>query len=471
MGNSIFELLQIAIGKRDRLSHTPTIEEWRGLFADSQKQSVVGIAFAGVERLPKEQWPPQALLFEWIGAAERIKQKNALLDRQCVQLQKRFAEAGIKTSILKGQGVARYYDVSSLRQPGDIDIYVDCGRERLFEIVDSLEVRGDRQSEDKNRKSLIRDWDYKHLHLDVFRDTEVEVHYRVEVLLNLWKNRKLQKWFKEHEEEVFGQVFSLSRIGDFENPADNLHQKSSRIEEGLARRPEGESQFEIFCSPTVEFNRFYILLHIYRHFLYEGVGLRQLLDYYYVLRANTNNTSGALRSKSENNLTKNQSRIREGLARRPEGESQFENYSTDQSRIRDFENYSTDQSGIKGFKNSSTDGTDLTDLLKQFGMWKFARGVMWILQEAFGLEREYMIGEPLEKEGRFILSEVMAGGNFGHHDERLATEKKGKMQTVKKVLKHNMHLMRHYPAEIIWPPIWFVWHKCWKWSHMKDIKN
>ena len=406
MGNSIFELLQIAIGKRDRLSHTPTIEEWRGLFADSQKQSVVGIAFAGVERLPREQWPPQALLFEWIGAAERIKQKNALLDRQCVKLQKRFAEAGIKTSILKGQGVARYYDVSSLRQPGDIDIYVDCGRERLFEIVDSIEFRGERQSEDKNRKSLIRDWDYKHLHLDVFRDTEVEVHYRVEVLLNLWKNRKLQKWFKEHEEEVFGQVFSLSRIRDFENPADNLHQKSSRIGEGLARRPEGESQLEIFCSPTVEFNRFYILLHIYRHFLYEGVGLRQLLDYYFVL-----------------------------------------------------------------LHTDCTDNTDAIKALKQFGMWKFARGVMWILQEAFGLEREYMIGEPLEKEGRFILSEVMAGGNFGHHDERLATEKKGKMQTVKKVLKHNMHLMRHYPAEIIWPPIWFVWHKCWKWSHMKDIKN
>lgn len=389
MGNSIFELLQIAIGKRDRLPHTPTIEEWRGLFADSQKQSVVGIAFAGVERLPREQWPPQALLFEWIGAAERIKQKNALLDRQCVKLQKRFAEAGIKTSILKGQGVARYYDVSSLRQPGDIDIYVDCGRERLFEIVDSIEFRGDRQSEDKNRKSLIRDWDYKHLHLDVFRDTEVEVHYRVEVLLNLWKNRKLQKWFKEHEQQLFGQVFSLSRIG-----------------EGLDRRPEGESQLEIFCSPTVEFNRFYILLHIYRHFLYEGVGLRQLLDYYFVL-----------------------------------------------------------------LHTDCTDNTDAIKALKQFGMWKFARGVMWILQEAFGLEREYMIGEPLEKEGRFILSEVMAGGNFGHHDERLATEKKGKMQTVKKVLKHNMHLMRHYPAEIIWPPIWFVWHKYWKWSHMKDIKN
>ena len=363
----LFELLQIAVGRRDRLPHTPTMEEWRSLFADSQKQSVVGIAFAGVERLPKEQWPPQALLFEWIGAAERIKQKNAMLDRQCVKLQKRFAEAGIKTSILKGQGVARYYDISSLRQPGDIDIFVDCGRERALRFAHDCGMRD-------------VDWDYKHLHLDVWTDTEVEVHYRVEVLLNLWKNRKLQKWFAAHTEEIFGLTDSAE----------------------VTDKTDGAT----FVTPMVEFNRFYILLHIYRHFLYEGVGLRQLLDYYFVL-----------------------------------------------------------------LHTEFTDNTYAIKALKQFGMWKFARGVMWILQEVFGLEREYMFCEPLESEGRFILSEVMAGGNFGHHDERLATEKKGKMQTVKKVVKHNAHLMLHYPAEIIWPPIWFVWHKYWKWSHRKDIKN
>ena len=382
----LIELLQIALGKRDRLSHVPSKEEWRDLFADAQKQSVVGIAFAGVQRLPEEQWPPRALLFEWIGAAESIKQRNATLDRQCVKLQKRFGEAGIRSSILKGQGVARYYngrpsssiinenpehnssrigefenstlhELSSLRQPGDIDIFVDCGRERALQFAHDCGMRDVR-------------WDYKHLHLHVFKDTEVEVHYRVEVLLNLWKNRKLQKWLKDHEDMLFSQNGDL-------------------------------------VTPTVDFNRFYILLHIYRHFLYEGVGLRQLMDYYFVL----------------NSLTPSPS---------PKGEG------------------------------SSQIG--LTKLLRQFGMWKFARGVMWVLQEVFGLEKEYMLGEPLESEGRFILSEVMAGGNFGHHDKRLSSDKRGKLQTVKKVVKHNAHLMRHYPAEIIWPPLWFVWHKWWKWS-------
>ena len=396
MGNRFLELLQIAIGKRDRLSHTPTMEEWRGLFADAKKQSMVGIAFEGVQKLHKDQWPPQALLFKWIGTTEIIKQRNALLDKQCVKLQKRFHDVGVRSSILKGQGMARLYEaypqplpkgkgsevpkgdwLGILRQPGDIDIYVDCGRKRLFEIVDSSEFRGERLSDDKSRKSLIRDWDYKHLHLDVFKDTEVEVHYRVEVLLNLWKNRKLQRWFKEHEELLFSQNGDL-------------------------------------ITPTIEFNRFYILLHIYRHFLYEGVGLRQLLDYYFVLKSLTPSPS-------------------------PKGEG------------------------------SSLIG--LTKLLRQLGMWKFARGVMWVLQEVFGLEKEYMICEPLESEGRFILSEVMAGGNFGHHDERLLSEKGGKLQTLKKVIKHNAHLMRHYPTEILWPPIWFVWHKLWKmWIQFKGLR-
>jgi len=298
-----------------------------------------------------------------------------------VELQKKLEDSGIRSSILKGQGIASYYgELASLRQPGDIDIYVDCERKKALQFAKSV---GSKDVE----------WDYKHLHLDVFPDTEVEVHYRVEVLLNLRKNRKLQKWFKGIEDDIFGQEVNLSRIRESEN----------------------------LCIPTVEFNLFYILLHIYRHFLYEGVGVRQLMDYYFVLKANTNNpndTNGSLRSKLHENHNENLS--------------------------------------------SSTDYTDLTDLLKQFGMWKFARGLMWVMQRVFGLEKEYMICEPQEDEGRFILSEVMEGGNFGHYDERLSSDQGGKLQTMKKVVKHNVHLMRHYPSEIIWPPVWFVWYKLWK---------
>lgn len=368
-----FELLQVALGRRERLGSTPTEREWTELFEMSQKQAVAGVAFYALEKLGQAgQKPPLQLLYNWIGLSGKIRQKNQLLNKRCLQLQQRLKEKGYASSILKGQGIALYYDepLQELRQPGDIDIYVDCGREKAIQLAHEF---GQEHVE----------WDYKHLHLDIWKDTEVEMHYRVEVLLNLWKNCKLQRWFN-----------------------DNVNLNANRP----LLTPPVEGEEGRLVTPSVSFNLFYILLHIYRHFLYEGVGMRQLMDYYFVLKSLTPNPS----PKSEGSL--------------------------------------------KGKKN------DIQNVLKEFGMWKFARGVMWVMQRVFGLEKDCLICEPVEEEGRFILSEVMEGGNFGHYDERLSSARGGKLQTMKKVVKHNVHLMRHYPSEIIWPPIWFVWHKCWKWT-------
>ena len=131
------------------------------------------------------------------------------------------------------------------------------------------------------------DWDYKHLHLKIFKDTEVEMHYRPEVLLNLVKNRKLQKWFSS--EEIQNSIFQHNGA---------------------------------MITPSIEFNLFYILLHIYRHFLYEGVGLRQLMDYFFVLKS----------------------------------------------------------------VSSQDDKTLSLDSIESFGMKRFAKGVMWIMKDVFGLE-------------------------------------------------------------------------------------
>lgn len=374
MDSLFFELLKVAISQQVRLSHTPTTDEWWQLYNIAEKQAVLGICFNAIERLhQQEQTPPQELLYEWIGAAESIRATNELVNKQCFKLQAKLEEAGIRSSILKGQSVAKYYsqtkvtalepcspatdgtqenteDLAALRQSGDIDVYVDCGLKRALQFAK------------KNSCDDVK-WDYKHLHLNVFQDTQVEMHYRVEVMLNLWKNRKLQRWFKEHQEEIFGYTND-------------------------------------FIAPTTEFNRFYVLLHIYRHFLYEGIGMRQLMDYYFILRSEENVKKETLES--------------------------------------------------------------LRKTLKEFGMMRFARGIMWVMQTVFGLEKDYLIYEPLEREGHFILKEVMTGGNFGHYDERINGKRHGKIDTVKAICKHNWHLIQHYPAEVIWPPIWFVWHKCWK---------
>lgn len=352
-----FELLQVALGNKDKLSYVPTFKEWDEMYDESEKQAVTGILLHGIERLSSEQRPPQDILLEWIGESQMIEQQNHLVDSRCDIMLLKLKAYGLQGSILKGQGIAKLYDekLQSLRQSGDIDVYVNCGFKKALAFAKSL---GQNDIE----------WDYKHLHLKLWDDVEVEMHYRIEVLLNLWKNRKLQKWFNKHLYAVSGSRF--------------------RVQDG-----------EI-VTPTIEFNLFYILLHIYRHFLYEGVGMRQLMDYYFVLKSHTDNA----------------------------------------------------------------DNIDILNVLQEFGMIRFARGVMWIMQDIFGLERKYMYCEPLESEGRFILGEVMTGGNFGHHDQRLRYGG-GKMNTVKQVCRHNWHLMNHYPADVVWAPVWFVWHKCWKLVH------
>lgn len=379
--NLFFELLQVALGNRDRLSKAPSAEEWEEIYAESERQAITGILLHGIEKLPAEQRPAKVFLLQWIGVGEIIKQQNSLLNGRCMELTSNLSAAGLHPTILKGQGIAQCYPetLQKLRQPGDIDVYVDCGLRKALEFAESL-----------GQKNV--EWDYKHLHLKVWDDTEVEMHYHVEVLLNLWKNRKLQKWFKEHETELFAHA------------NDNLNARSA-MPLGLSKNlnlkanTDRTNDTNRFVTPTVEFNVFYILLHIYRHFLYEGVGFRQVIDYYFVLK-NLND-----------NLNVNESYAYKAV--------------------------------------------------REFGMTRFARGLMWVMHEVLGMPREWMLWEPDEKEGRYILEQVMTGGNFGHHDERLK-HSGGKLGAVKAILTHNMHLLTHYPSDVIWAPVWIVWHKLWK---------
>ena len=350
-----YELIQVALGQREQLSHVPSEQEWQTLFSMAKKQAVVGLAFEAIDKLSRQgQKPQRKVLLKWYAIAQKIKSRNEHLDNRCGELLTLLAKHGIKASILKGQGIAGYYDsnLKSLRQNGDIDVFVDGGMEKAMAFA-----KGEGQ------KNI--EWDYKHLQLTIWNDVEVEMHYRVEVLLNLKKNKKLQRWFADHKDLMFSEIDGLT-------------------------------------TPNTEFNVFYILLHAYRHFLYEGVGLRQIIDYYFVLKANANGKTPAV----------------------------------------------------------------ALDAMESLGMEKFAKGLMWLMQEVLGLSRQWMLWEPDEKEGKYILEQVMQGGNFGHHDNRL-TYKGGKMGTIKAICRHNWHLVSHYPQEIIWSPIWFVYHKCWKMAHKR----
>lgn len=359
--NYFFELVQTAIGNREKLSAVPSTEEWTGLFETAQRQTVAAVCMAGVSRLPEEQKPPMKLLMEWVGQGEVAKGKNERMNRRCMTLIRKLEGAGLKATILKGQGIAKLYTkdkLGELRQSGDIDVFVEGGMEHALRKVKEMGVKVDH-------------WDYKHAQLVIWDDTSVELHYRVEVMFNLVKNRRLQRWFGQESGELFER----------------------NAETG-------------FVTPTVAFNVFYILLHIYRHFFTEGVGLRQVMDYYMVLRT----VNGEKRD------------VRSAVA-----------------------------------------------AVSEFGMERFARGLMWVMQEVMAMPREWMPWEPDEREGRFILEQVMEGGNFGHHSSK-GSQQTGGRGYVTRIVRHSLHLMRRYPSEALWSPVWVVWHKGWKMMKTAELR-
>lgn len=357
MINQLFiELIQVSIGCRVCLSHTPTADEWGELYSIAKKQSLVGVCFAGVQRLQNQcQEPPEMLYLTWMGMAAKIQQRNQIVDEQCGALQKRLSAKGFRSCILKGQGVGRLYaeHLRGLRQSGDIDIFVDCGfKDAMTYCIKSFGHV---------------DFDYMNAHIPIYEDTEVELHWTLQVMTNLFYNAKLQRWVESNKNEILGS--EMSRV---DTP---------------------------FSTPTLKINRFYILLHAYNHMMGEGLGLRQLMDYYFVLRSEI---------------------------------------ATDECK------------------------KESCELMKSFGMKKFASAVMWIMQDVFGLDAQYLLCETDAREGRFVLKEVLAGGNFGHHDSRTKRIGKGKWGAILSSMQHSARMFTHYPSPTLWMPIWMVYHYIWK---------
>ena len=250
-----YELIQVALGNRVVLSRTPSETEWHDLYKMCQKQSVTGVALDALESLSEQrQKPPLDLLYQWIGYVEQIKQQNLTVNRRCVEISRMFAEAGFNTCILKGQGNGRMYANPLARTSGDIDVWlmvqgerfsVEETRQRIDEFVHSRfpEIKGGRM----------------HIEFPVFDDVAVEVHYIPRYMYAPKHDRRLQTFFREKAEEQFCNQVTLEGV------------------EGTC------------AVPTVEFNLVQQLSHMMSHVMGEGIGLKQFIDYYYVLKGHTEN--------------------------------------------------------------------------------------------------------------------------------------------------------------------------------------
>ena len=353
-----FDFLRFCIGSAKEIPDSLKEVDWKELYAIAKKQCLVGILFDGIKKLPAEYvGMEKELLLQWMAESQMLEKANVRLNDAAIQVSEWFRKKGFRTCILKGQGNALMYPNPYSRTPGDIDIWVEGGDKRVISFVRSISP---------HEKAC-----YHHNEYPSNKGAEVEVHYRPSFLLCFWNNRKLQKYYERVKEEQFSHRVMLGEQGEI-------------------------------AIPTVEFNLIFQLTHIFSHLMNEGIGLRQLLDYYYVL------------------------------------------ISDDLSLIRD----------------------RVQKELKELGLWKFAGGIMYIMQEVFGMPASRLIVPPNEKYGKFVLNEVLEAGDFGRHDDRNRFGRSQLGHNLQRVYR-DMRLVRYFPGEALCEPLFRTWHFFWRMKNKK----
>ena len=365
--SAIFLFLMYSLGDKVDMSMVVANMDWRQLYTFASKQAILGICFDGIERLG-EEYPEELkknpierdLLITWMAKAQQIRRQNVKVNGVAAKLYSKFREDGLRCYILKGQGNALMYPNPYSRTPGDIDVWVNASREQITEYA-------------KKHFKLGDDIRYQHIETSV-DGVPVELHFFPCTMNNPIYNARLQKWFKLNADLQCSNVVSL---------------------------PDGIGEIAI---PTTAFNVVYQLTHLYHHFFDEGIGMRQIIDYYFVL------------------------------------------VMSEERRVKNL--------------------TALQRELKYLGLWKFAGAVMYVLHEALGLSEEKMIAPIDEKRGKLLLAEILNGGNFGQHFTKYGHfTQQGMAKKYFLKIWRNMHFVRYYPAEALSEPIFRTWHFFWRLNH------
>lgn len=370
MPNLFFELLQLSVGTRQGLSFVPSAQEWTEAFGDAMKQALVGVCFYGLQRAGRHDagqtvhLPPK-LKMRWLALTADIQRRNEVMNRRCAELHDMLKAAGCRSCVLKGQAVAVRYDgacggadgvrMSLLRQSGDIDMWV------LADTDDVLHWA--------RETGTMYFFDYHHADLRLFPDVEIELHYRPSISRNLWRNVRLQRWFRGEGQR---HVVYNERLN--------------------------------FRVPDDVFSLVLTLNHNLWHLLYEGVGLRQMMDLYFVART-----------------------------MQPSDEA---------SRLlRRFQ--------LERFASASA--------------W-----VLWHLFDgdsphSLFVSPQSPLPVPDEQSGRFLLDEIMMAGNFGHYDKRLSAGRyASRIGLMAQWLHHTMRLVRFFPVEVAWTPVGILRISLWR---------
>ena len=383
------EFIRYSLNPKDEMVKDGAVMDWEEMFRFADEQGILGLMYEGRRRMEeggpkKENGFLDGLTLEWGFWTQEIERKNQEVNVAAVKLLKSLRKRGFDGCILKGQGNSLLYPKPYSRSPGDIDVWVksdgrgkkEDGRGKVDDVRRVIRFVKERIPEARAT--------YHHIDGGEIDGIEVEFHYRPSFMNNLILNRRLQKWFAQKAPEQFCHEVELP-VTDYTD--EHIPIDGHRI-----------------CVPTWEFNVVFLLSHIFRHLLQEGIGLKQVIDYYYLLRA------------------------------------------TD----------CTDYNGTQRLRDAEA-------LLRRLGLWKIAGAVMWVLSDVLGLEEKYLIAPKDERLGKVLLSEILNGGNFGQYDRDGRWKKEeGRVKKNWQRLKRDVRMMRYFPSECLWEPVFRLYHFFWR---------
>ena len=435
---AFFAFLKYCLGYKENMSRVIAGMNWHELYSFASKQALLGLCFEGIERLG-EEYPEELkrnpigreLLMTWMGKAQQIRRQNMKVNAVASKLFSMLREDGMRCCVLKGQGNALIYPNPYSRTPGDIDVWINASRERIMEYA--------------QKKFELED-DIRLQHLETSLDgVPVELHFIPCSMNNPICHARLQKWFRRNADLQCSHIVGL---------------------------PDGAGDIAI---PTTAFNVIYQLCHLYHHFFDEGIGMRQIIDYFLVvndfsknvfLNNDLSNPSVSLSKGSSTAFPKPLSpqgtgdvtalRCSEPLRSKDGGASKPSPNCAGWDRL-------------GGNGDTTSTALDVVQReLKYLGLWKFAGAVMYVLHEALGLPEENMIAPMDEKRGKLLLAEILNGGNFGRHFTKYRHfTQQGMAKKYFLKIWRNMHFVRYFPAEALSEPIFRTWHFFWRLKHRR----
>lgn len=349
-GRQLLALLELAVGGKSSAVLETEDLDWREIYRLAEEHTVLGIAFAGIEKMPEDRVPDTDLLMEWLGQCEYIKDENSKVNAACEKVIRKYSEENTSVVIIKGQATGRRYGaLADLRYPGDIDAWVVRGND----LKKSRDIVA-REVLKENPGSYVQ---FIHVDAGEADGVPVEVHFTPINSSSPFFDRRVQKYF----------AGSMLRCKNHSLPvdADLVHQ----------------------------------LMHLRKHLINEGVGLRHVCDFYFTL---------------------------------------------------------------KDFNASGYSRTEMTDRLKYLGVYSFACAMMYIMKESFGVEADDLLCPPDARRGSFIIHEIFKGGNFGRYNTQKGEQGTSRLAHLRYYAGLSFRCARYFPSESLWNPLYRIRIGLWR---------